>query len=74
VDILITASRPIKSKRTPILFPNCRLLPAINIPNHISKTGLGGRCYSFSVGFVFQKERAPLLAKIRGTKAVRKVQ
>jgi hypothetical protein len=54
------------------LLPGCRLLAA-NILNHISKRGLAGKCYSFPVGFFFQKERAPLLPKILGAQAVQKV-
>jgi hypothetical protein len=55
------------------LLPACRLLAA-NILNHISKRGFGGKCYSLTVGFFFQKERVPLLPKILGAQAVRKVQ
>ncbi len=49
----------------------CRLLPA-NLLHPFSKRAVGGECYSFSVGFLFQEEGAPLPAKILGGLAVRK--
>ena len=41
----------------------CRLLPA-NILNHFSNRGFSGKCYSFSVGFLFFEKGSPLPAKI----------
>jgi hypothetical protein len=40
-----------------------RLLPA-NIFNLFFKRGFSEKCYSFSVGFLFQEEGSPLPAKI----------
>ena len=79
-DVSATATHPsdprTSSFRTtpfPGQLPSSRLLAA-NLLNQFSTRGVGGKCYSFPVGFLFQEERAPVPAKILGGQAVWKVQ